>query len=192
MCAPPDFRDRIDGFGILFAPLGPTVRPSAVSSPPVTPARPSPEELRQLAKDTVATQFTTIAAAARGCDILVAGGYLQIAARSIAEQLGIRYVCASYCPIALPSLHHAPPPLSLRGQTPQHATADNRVLWALDAQRWNDTFGAALNSHRTSAGLAPVPDVRSHIFTDRPWVAANPTLAPWPEPADRDVVQTGA
>jgi vancomycin aglycone glucosyltransferase len=40
--------------------------------------------------------------------------------------------------------------------------------------------------------LAPVSDVRSHIFTDRPWLAADPTLAPWPEPADLDVVQTGA
>jgi vancomycin aglycone glucosyltransferase len=30
------------------------------------------------------------------------------------------------------------------------------------------------------------------MFTDRPWLAADPTLAPWPEPADQDVVQTGA
>jgi vancomycin aglycone glucosyltransferase len=40
--------------------------------------------------------------------------------------------------------------------------------------------------------LAPVCDVRSHIFTGRPWLAADPTLAPWPETADLDVVQTGA
>jgi vancomycin aglycone glucosyltransferase len=40
--------------------------------------------------------------------------------------------------------------------------------------------------------LAPVTDVRSHIFTDRPWLAADTTLAPWPETADLDVVQTGA
>jgi vancomycin aglycone glucosyltransferase len=37
-----------------------------------------------------------------------------------------------------------------------------------------------------------VADVRSHIFTDRPWLAADPTLAPWPEPEDQNVVQTGA
>ena len=41
-------------------------------------------------------------------------------------------------------------------------------------------------------GLAPVSDVRSHIFTDRPWLAADPTLAPWPDPADQAVFQTGA
>ena len=31
-----------------------------------------------------------------------------------------------------------------------------------------------------------------HIFTDRPWLAADPTLAPWPDPADAAVFQTGA
>jgi len=37
-----------------------------------------------------------------------------------------------------------------------------------------------------------VADVRRHIFTDTPWLAADPTLAPWPEPSDLDVIQTGA
>ena len=77
-------------------------------------------------------------------------------------------------------------PLPLPGQTPATAApADNRELWAQDAERFNDSFGAALNSHRAALGLAPVSDVRSHIFTDRPWLAADPTLAPWPDPADR-------
>jgi vancomycin aglycone glucosyltransferase len=40
--------------------------------------------------------------------------------------------------------------------------------------------------------MVPVDDVRSHMFTDTPWLAADPTLAPWPEPADQDVFQTGA
>ena len=34
--------------------------------------------------------------------------------------------------------------------------------------------------------------MRSYIFTDRPWLAADPTLAPWPDPADAAVFQTGA
>jgi vancomycin aglycone glucosyltransferase len=188
LCAPPDFRDWIDTLEIPFTPLGPELRRTAASSW----ARPSPEQLRQLAESSVATQFVTVAAAAEGCDVLVAGGYLQIAAPSIAEQMGIAYICASYCPIALPSPHHAPPPLSLLGQTPTDGMADNRTLWTQDAQRWNDTWAGALNSQRASAGLASVTDVRSHIFTERPWLAADPTAAPWPEPADRDVVQTGA
>ncbi len=31
-----------------------------------------------------------------------------------------------------------------------------------------------------------------YVFTDRPWLAADPTLAPWPDPADQAVFQTGA
>ncbi|MDT7691341.1 MAG: vancomycin aglycone glucosyltransferase [Pseudonocardiales bacterium] len=69
---------------------------------------------------------------------------------------------------------------------------DNRALWAADAQRLNDTWGGALNSHRATLGLSPVDDVRSHVFTDTPWLAADPTLAPWPEARGLDVFQTGA
>ena len=143
-------------------------------------------------ESTVAGQFETITAAAQSCDVLVAGMALQFALRSVAEQMGIPYIYAAWCPITLPSPHHAPPPLPSRAQTPTDGTADNRILWAQDAQRWNDLFGAAVNSHRASAGLAPVTDLRKHIFTDRPWLAADPTLGPWPETADLEVVQTGA
>jgi vancomycin aglycone glucosyltransferase len=143
-------------------------------------------------EDTVAGQFEAITAAARGCDVLLAGMALQFALHSVAEQMGIPYVYAAWCPITLPSPHHAPPPLPSWAQPPTDGTADNRTLWTQDAKRWNDHWAAAINSHRAAAGLAPVSDVRSHIFTDRPWLAADTTLAPWPETADLDVVQTGA
>jgi vancomycin aglycone glucosyltransferase len=192
VCVPLDFREWIDSLGIPVTPIGPELRTLTASSQPTMPAQPSPERMRQLAEATVATQFQTIAAAAQGCDILVGATALQIAAPSVAEGMGMPYVFAAYAPTVLPSPHHAPPRLPSSGQTPTPATADNRELWARDAQRFNDMFGAALNSHRAAAGLAPVADVRSHIFTDRPWLAADPTLAPWPEPADPAVFQTGA
>ena len=53
-------------------------------------------------------------------------------------------------------------------------------------------MGALLNPYRAKLGLAPVSDVRGYILTDRPWLAADPTLAPWPDPADQSVFQTGA
>jgi vancomycin aglycone glucosyltransferase len=193
LCVPPDFRDWIDGLGIPVTPIGPELRKATTVSPPGTPGPPSPERRRQLAEATVATQFETIAAAAQGCDVIVAATALQIAARSVAERMGVSYVFAAYCPTALPSPHHPPPPLPpLPGQTPAPATADNRELWARDAERFNDLFGSALNSHRASMGLASVSDARSHIFTDRPWLAADTTLGPWPDPADGAVLQTGA
>jgi vancomycin aglycone glucosyltransferase len=190
LCAPPDFREWVDRFGIPFVPIGPEVRSTARSSAPIARARPTPEQMRQIAEAAVATQFTVIPVAAEGCDTLVGGGALQIALRSVAEQLGIPCFYASYCPVSLPSSHHAPP--RWLGDMASDGTVDNSRLWAEDAQRWNDSWGIALNSHRASAGLKPVADVRSHIFTDRPWLAADPTLAPWPEPSDLAVIQTGA
>src|SRR5262249_39253200 len=57
---------------------------------------------------------------------------------------------------------------------------------------FNGLFAPALNAHRASIGLAPIEDVRGYVFTDSPWLAADDTLAPWPDPADRAVIQTGA
>ena len=192
LCVPPDFRDWIEGLGIAVTPIGPEVRTAAVPSPPATPAPPSPERLRQVIEATVATQFETIAVAAQGCDVIVAATALQIAAGSVAEKLGIPYVFAAYCPTVLPSPRHAPIPLRTLGQTPAPATADKGELWAEDARRWNDTWGPALNAHRESIGLTPVRDVRSYMFTERPWLAADLTLAPWPDPSDEAVFQPGA
>ena len=190
LCVPPDFRDWIESLGMPVTPIGPELRSTGKANPSAAP--PSPERLRQLASATVATQFETIAAAAQGCDVIVGATALQIAARSAAERMGIRYVFAAYCPTVLPSPHHAPPPLGLRGDTPTPAPTHYPELWARDAERFNATFGVALNSSRASLGLAPVSDVRSHIFTDRPWLAADPTLGPWPDPVDQAVFQTGA
>lgn len=190
VCAPPDFRDWVEGFGIPFVPLGPEVTSTARPDSPLMPAEPTAEQVRQMMEGTVATQFETIPTAAEGCDVIVAGNALNIAARSVAEHMEIRYVFVAYCPITLPSAHHAPP--KVLAWKPADATADNLTLWAEDAERWTATWGPALNSHRASLGLTPVTDVRTHILTDRPWLAADPTLAPWPEPADPNVFQTGA
>jgi vancomycin aglycone glucosyltransferase len=156
------------------------------SAPPLTP-----ERRRELADASVAAQFETVATAAQGCGAIVAATALQIAARSVAEAMHIPYVFAAYCPAVLPSPHHAPPVLGALGDTPAAAPDDYAALWARDADRFNGLFGPSLNAHRASLGLAPVDDVRGHVFTDRPWLAADRALAPWPDPAG-DVFQTGA
>src|SRR5262245_9364582 len=189
LCAPPDFRGAIEGGGLPFVPLGPEVR-HAGTGRPVGAGKPSPEAIRQLMTNTIADQFATLGKAAVSCDVIVATTALQYAARSIAEQRSIPYFFAAYSPIVLPSPHHAPPPLP--GNVPTNGAADNRTLWDQQAQRWNELFGDALNEQRAAAGLAPVADVRSYMFTDRPLLAADPALAPWPAPSDRQVIQTGA
>ena len=193
LCVPPDFCDWIGGLGLSVTPIGPELRKLTASRPSAAVTPLSPERRRQLAEASVATQFETVAAAAQGCDIVVAATALQIAARSVAEKMGIPYVFVAYCPNVLPSSHHAPPVLpALTGQASLAATNDNGELWARDSARFNGLFGTALNAHRASIGLDAIDDARSHVFTSRPWLAADATLAPWPDRADVAVYQPGA
>lgn len=190
LCVPPDFRHWIEDLGLPVTPIGPELRSTGKARPGT--ALPTPEQRRQMMAGTVATQFETITAAAQGCDLMVGATALQIAAPSVAERLGIPYVFAVYCPIVVPSPQHAPPVLGLLGQTPATAAADYGALWEQDAQSWNLMWEPLLNARREALGLLPVSDVRRHILTDRPWLAADPTLAPWPAPSDQTVFQTGA
>jgi len=149
---------------------------------------------------TVSTQFATIGSVADDCDVIVGTAALQVAARSIAEKRRIGYVFAAYSPTVLPSARHAPPPLPpVPDRPPLPPTNDNHELWNRSAARFTDTFGDALNAHRASMGLPPVTDVQRYMFTDRPWLASDATLAPWPdsvplgpdEPRDEDLGSTG-
>ncbi len=140
----------------------------------------------------IASQFDAVIAAAEGCDALVATGVMPAAAgaRSVAEKLGIRSVSVTFQQLTLPSPNH--PPLACPGRPFPPDVTDNRVLWALDAQSINALFGEALNTNRASIGLPPVDNVRDYVIGDQPWLATDPTLDPWQETPDLDVVQTGA
>ena len=192
VCAPPDFQQWTESMGIPYVPVGPELHSTAKPSSELRKLMATPEGRAQLVNDSVADQFRTVRAAAEGCAVVVAGGALQAAARSVAEERGIRYVYASYCPITLPSPHHAPPVFAVAGMQRPEGELDNRELWETDARRWNDMWGPAINSQRKALGLASVADIRGHIFTDRPLLATDRVLGPWPEPAELDVRQTGA
>ncbi|MFG2226601.1 glycosyltransferase [Streptomyces sp. NPDC048644] len=186
MCAPPDeeFVERLAGIGVQLVPVGPPVRELMRGA-----TLPSAADLARYRTELVDAQFDIFPVAVDGCDALVAAGLAQIAARSVAEAAGIRYVYASYAAVHLPSPHHAPPP---RPGWPEPEMNDNRTLWELDAHHVNAQFGETLNGHRASLGLPPVDNVRDHVFTDQPWLAADPALAPWRETPGLDVIQTGA
>jgi vancomycin aglycone glucosyltransferase len=189
VCAPPDeeFAARLAGAGVEMVPTGQSVRDLVTGKTP-----PSAAGVPRRAADLVAAFYDNVTAVAEGCDVLVATGLLPAAAgvQSVAEKRGIRYVYASYQPVSLPSPHHPPMPRPGRPLAPD--VTDNRVLWDRDAQDAQAVFGEAINTHRVSIGLPPVDNVRDLVFTDRPWLAADPVLAPWQQPADLDVVQTGA
>jgi vancomycin aglycone glucosyltransferase len=179
VCAPPDCTERLAEVGVPLVPAGEPVRSLVHRATP-----PSPDDVPRLAAELIATWFDKVAAAAEGCDALVASGVIPAAvgARSVAEKLGMHSVHVSYCPIFLPSPRHRPHPLPGRPLPPD--VTDNRVLWELDAQGYNAVFGPALNTHRIANALAPVDHVRDYLLGDHPWLAADPVLAPWPEPAD--------
>jgi vancomycin aglycone glucosyltransferase len=187
VAAPPDeeFVTLLARAGVPMVPLGPTVH-SVVANP----KPPTGKDAFQLAPALVAARFETLGEAARGCDALLATGLMPAGARDVAEKLGIPYVYAGFHIFGLPSRHFRP---GVRPGTasPEDET-DNRVLWKQDADRVNDLYGPALNSHRAAIGLPPVDNVRDYVFTDRPWLAADATLCPSEGMTDLDVVQTGA
>ncbi|WP_312018484.1 glycosyltransferase [Streptomyces sp. I05A-00742] len=187
VCAPPDeeFAELLAGVGVRMVPVGVSARELTVAAPP-------PSSLPERAAQLIAAQLDVVMGAAEGCDVLVATGMLPAAAGalSVAEKLGVHAVSVTFQQLTLPSPHH--PPLAYPGRPFPPDVTDNRVLWDLDARSINALFGEALNTNRAAVGLPPVDDVRHYVIGDRPWLATDPVLDPWREPADLDVVQTGA
>ena len=185
VCAPPDFADLLARVNVPMVPSGQSVRALVHGVKPSTPA-----DAPRVAAGLVAAQFESVAPAAEGCDALVATGLMPAGARTVAEMLGIPYVLVAFLPGCFPSPHQIPLPRPGKPFPP--GVTDNRVLWEVDAERVQALYGEPLNAHRAVLGLPPVDNVRDHVFTDRPWLAADPMLAPWRGSPDLDVVQTGA
>lgn len=190
VCAPPDpeFAALLTRAGVPLAPAFTPVRQWAADAMANRP----PMSLPERAAIVMAAQFEAISTAAEGCDVVLTTGLFPstAAARCVAEIRGLPYIYTAYCPLFVPSEHQRPFAYPAHPHPP--GETDNRVLWARDIQSMNALFGGAYAGLRASLGLAPVDNVRDHVFTDRPWLASDPVLSPW-EPTDlREVVQTGA
>ncbi|HTI26964.1 MAG TPA: glycosyltransferase, partial [Kutzneria sp.] len=162
VCAPPDeeFVTLMDRADVPHVPLGPSVRDL------MSVAEPDPFGL---AAGLVDARFDILAKTAEGADAIVAAGLMPAGARTVAEQLGIRYVFAAYQLYGL-----------------------QKAVWQTDVARINAFYQEPLNRHLAELGLPPVDNVRDHVFTDRPWLAADPAICPWEGVTELDVVQTGA
>ncbi|GAA3887598.1 glycosyltransferase [Streptomyces lacrimifluminis] len=193
VCAPSDeeFAKLLAGVGVEFVPAAEPVRTVVTKAVPMTP-----EALPQRAAALTAAQYEALVTAAGGCDAVVATGLVPAvgAARSVAEKLGIPFRYVACFPTMLPSPHHRPHALPGRPFPPDET--DNRVLWDLTAESFDVLYGPGINTHRMSIGQTVVEDTLRHVLTDRPLLAADPVLGPWPKsPADAaklNVVQTGA
>lgn len=182
--APPDFADLAARAGVELVAIGQSLRELLHGEKPLTP-----KDAPATAAHLVAMQFDTLAPVAEGCDAVVASGLMPAGVRTIAEMHGVLYILAALHPCPIPSPHHAPLP---RPGKPFPPGADNRLLWEVDAERVQALYGDPLNTRRAALGLPPVHNVRDHVFTHSPWLAADPILAPWPGSPWFDVVRTGA
>ncbi|HZW14941.1 MAG TPA: glycosyltransferase [Brevundimonas sp.] len=190
VCAPSDaeFAALLDRAGVPLAPAFTAVRTWAADAMANRPPMPLPERAAQV----MAAQYEALSAAAEGCDAILATGLFPsvAAARCVAEVRGLPYVHAAYCPVFIPSEHHRP------HDWPTHPLPDDETdigrLWDRDIQTMNSLFGGAMAGLRARIGLPPVDNVRDHVFTLHPLLAADPVIAPWPATTMRDVVQTGA
>ena len=184
--ADPEFLRLLDRAGVPLAPAFMPVRAF------IDLARRSQWKLPQTAAEVMRGQYEAIAAAAEGCDAVVATGLFPstAAAQAVAETRDVPFHLASYCPVVLPSPHH--PPMPYPGHPNPPGVTDNVALWAHNDTAMEALFGEAVNGHRAILGLPVLDHVRDHVFTRRPLLAADPVLAPW-EPTDLiDPVQTGA
>jgi vancomycin aglycone glucosyltransferase len=186
VAAPPDddFAVLLERAGVPMVPLGPSVK-SVVAAP----RPPGAQAAFQLAPALVAARFATLMTAARDCDAILATGLMPAGARDVADKLGIRYVLACFHLLGLPSRHFPP---GRRPGTPSTPDADIATQWQQDAERVNALYGEAVNTHRAALGLPPIANVRDYVFTDRPWLAADPLLCPSDGRTELDVVPTGA
>jgi vancomycin aglycone glucosyltransferase len=187
VCAPPDeeFAELFARVGAPFIPLGPSTRSVAAGL-----KAPSPDAAFRLAAELVAARFEILPAAAQGCDAIIATGLMPAGARDVAEKLVIRYVLATFHIFGLPSRHFAP--AARPGKQSPAGETNNRTLWAQDGERVNALYAEPLNRGRAAIGLPPIDNVRDHVITDQPWLAADPVLAPWKDLTDFEIVQTGA
>jgi len=191
LCVAPNFKEWIESYGLECIPMGPDLKKMTGGTVPGKPVLPfSREQLQQLADQMVRGQFQVIAEAARACDLIVAAGALQIATRSIAEAQSIPYVFAAYCPAVLPSSKYPPPKMDGHYSF-SLSEEENLELWKENEESFAK-FGAVLNEEREKMGLGPVVSVQQSMFTDRPWLAADPVLAPAFPLSGMEVVQTGA
>jgi UDP:flavonoid glycosyltransferase YjiC (YdhE family) len=163
MCAPLDSAERLAEVGV------PLVAVDRWEGPGASPGTGTPSK----ETDVVAEGFDEVLAVARGCDAAVTAGSLSaaVAVRSVAEKLGIPYFNVVLCPIHLPSAVE-------QAQRDEHNQGADRL------------FGGWINSERASIGLPSVRNLFDYACTDRPWLAADPILAPL-RPGQH-AVQTGA
>src|SRR5512146_1687494 len=78
LCVAPNFKEWIESFGLECVPIGPDLKKLTGGTVPGKPVMPPKEQMQHAAEQMIRGQFQVIGEAARGCDLIVGAGALQI------------------------------------------------------------------------------------------------------------------
>ena len=143
-------------------------------------------QLRHLS-DLTGQLFNALASYNGDADLIVGAG-IQLAGSSVAEQRGIPYASAVFCPCAVPSRAAPPPPV----KTQTLPAWINRLLWDLAGPFSALALRSPINRGRAGLGLRPMDNPLDQLAGDLILAAADRDLAPLGEDAPRRAVATDA
>jgi vancomycin aglycone glucosyltransferase len=118
----------------------------------------------------------------------IVGSGVQVAAASVAEQWGVTYVNAVFCPCAVPN-DASPPPIVKTQALPRFL---NRFLWEWGMPLAGLALRGPVNGGRARLGLTSLFNPLSHLTRHATLLAADPDLAPLGDDAPLTVRPTDA
>ncbi len=150
LAAPPDFRELAASYGLPFTPIGDPVGPMILRNSAMTernPAAALPAQLGLL-RGYIGEQVHDLLSAKVEADVIVAAG-LSLAAKVLADKLGVPHVFCCYSLSAMRSAAHPPAVLPLFGMP----RLVNRALWGGLTLLFDTALGSAINHYRKRVGL---------------------------------------
>jgi vancomycin aglycone glucosyltransferase len=187
---PPNLANEAAQFGVDYRPFGRDTEKLLADNRRHLGANPLPmlRVLRGIVVEDLSAQFDALKDAAKGADLVLAGG-MMFAAASVADAMKIPFRYVAYTPDAIPSAFHAPM------SSPQRTWPRwfNRAAWWAFGRVGDWLMKKTVNARRAELGLPPLKETLNHFFPrDRVLLAADPALVGWPPDLARATPPTGA
>ena len=192
LCVAPNFKEWIESYGLECTPIGPDLKKLTGGTVPGKPVLPSNEQLQQTGRSKWCAGSSRSSPKRPGAAISSSPPARCRSRRARSPRC--RKSRTSLRPTARPSCHRPNTPRRKWVATIRMSCRRLKIssFGQENEAEFNSRFGATLNEERAKVGLGPVTSVQPYMFTDRPWLAADPVLAPAFPPAGMEVVQTGA
>jgi vancomycin aglycone glucosyltransferase len=152
LCAPPNFQSFVKLLGSSSFRIGPDAKKLSQAAKAPTREKAPLAQRQAMDRMMVRRHFDVLPAAVQGCDAIVGGDALSIAAHSIAESVEARYRFVAFCPATFPTAKYALNTSACgkpgRYGSPPRRRNHRKLLWSQDARGFNDVFRAALSDVR--------------------------------------------